>query len=184
MRLTGGLNNEKVRVISLSLGIKKDVPKLHEAIKRAISNNVSVIASSGNDGDGNATTAEYRYPGAYPEVIVVGAANNERDIAHFSNTNEFVDIYAPGVGIYSSYKNGEYKVLAGTSMAAAHVSGAIALLIEEYEHILSRKLNEDEVFKLLMKHTTIVDTDMDVLITVLDLDQKVTIEPKEVVYNG
>jgi major intracellular serine protease len=62
-----------VRVLSLSLSD----PNLYEAIKRAVSHNISVVAASGNDGDGNLETNEYRYPGAFEEVIEVGAINKK-----------------------------------------------------------------------------------------------------------
>lgn len=178
-----GFNNEKVRVISLSLGLKNENKKLHKAIKRAIDHNISVVVSSGNDGDGDSSTNEYRYPGAYPEVVVVGAIDDEKDVAHFSNTNEYVDLYAPGVGIYSTYFNGNYKMLTGTSMSTAHVSGAIALLIEEYESQLVRTLTEVEVFQILMKHTSAISKEEHV-IKVLDLSQNAIIDKRGVVDVG
>ncbi|MEO4052898.1 S8 family peptidase [Solibacillus sp. CAU 1738] len=148
-----GTKNERVRVISLSLGMKNPDDELHKVIKRAIKNNISVVVSVGNEGDGDINTEEISYPAGYQEVIGVGAINNSSDIANFSNTNKEVDIYAPGVDIYSTFLNNEYATLSGTSMAAPHVTGALALLIEEYEKTSSRQLTEQQVFELLMQNT-------------------------------
>lgn len=150
-----GMNGEKVRVISLSLGLKKPDGNLRKAISYAINNEVSVVAASGNDGDGDIGTREYRYPGSYEEVIEVGAIDLYKDIAEFSNTNEYVDIYAPGVEVYSTTVENGYSYLSGTSMAAPHISACMALLIEEYETLLSRVLTEKEIYHILMQHTEI-----------------------------
>lgn len=166
-----GFNNEKVKVISLSLGLKTNNLQLHEAIKHAINNEIVVVASSGNDGDGNNDTAEYRYPGAYSEVVVVGAIDDNKEETFFTNTNEFIDIHAPGVGICSSFLKGEHKSLTGTSMAAAYVSGAISLLIEEYEQILSRNMTEIEIYNTLMEHTSTKTISSYNSIKVLDLSK-------------
>lgn len=174
-----GSNNEKVRIISLSLGVRNDNSELQAAIKRAINYNISVVASAGNDGDGDIKTTEYRYPGAYREVIVVGATDTRKNIAYFSNTNQYVDLYAPGVNVLSTYLKGQYKALTGTSMATAYVSSALAYIIEKYEHFLGRELNEDELFKLLMTHTRIVNTESESLISMLDLSQTVIIEERK-----
>ncbi|MGE6377989.1 S8 family peptidase [Peribacillus muralis] len=150
-----GVSGEKVRVISLSLGTKSSSTQLHQAVKRATENGISVVVAAGNDGDGDPNTNEYRYPGAYEEVIEVGAVDGNNEIAHFSNTNEFVDLYAPGVNIHSTYLDQEFAVLSGTSMASPHVAGAIAILIDEFEGGLGKKLSEKEIYQILMNHTTV-----------------------------
>lgn len=159
-----GPNGEKVDIISLSLGLKTTDDLLHESIKRAVHLGIPVVAASGNDGDGKRKTSEYRFPGSYPEPIVVGAIDKNRKIAVFSNTNEYVDLYAPGLSVYSSYLNEQYKILSGTSMAAPHVSGALALLIQEIRMKCNKNPSGVEIEKLLLKNTTLTDG-----IKVLDL---------------
>ncbi len=148
-----GPSEEKVRVISLSLGTKNNKEELYRAIQRAIENEIPVVVASGNDGDGNINTNEYRFPAAYKEVIQVGAIDSNDEIAYFSNTNDYVDLYAPGTNIKSTYLNSGFAILSGTSMAAPHVSGAVALLIEEYERKFKCFLGEAEIRKILMRHT-------------------------------
>jgi subtilisin family serine protease len=60
--------------------------------------------------------------------IIVGASDRNKKIAKFSNFGEEVDIYAPGVNIYSSVPNQQFKTMDGTSMASPIVAGCIALL--------------------------------------------------------
>jgi major intracellular serine protease len=167
-----GPAGERVKIISLSLGSKKPSSDLYDAVKRAVAHNISVVAASGNDGDGNIETNEYRYPGAYKEVIEVGAINKLNEIAYFSNTNESVDLYAPGVKINSAYLKNGYAVLSGTSMATPHVAGAIALLIEEYEGLFRRELKEIEIYQLLMEHTTPIKVSRNKEIYLLNLEKK------------
>ncbi|MHA1400092.1 MAG: S8 family peptidase [Candidatus Heimdallarchaeaceae archaeon] len=128
-------------VISMSLGGTYDSPELHAAIQYAYSYGVVVVAAAGNEGDGDSTTDEISYPAAYDEVIAVGATDKDDTIASFSNSGPFVEVTAPGVNIYSTYKNGAYDTLSGTSMACPHVAGVVALIlamsIQKYGYKLS-----------------------------------------------
>lgn len=126
-----------VDIISMSLG-GPGSPALHRAVKDAVAKGIILICAAGNEGDGDPNTEEVSYPGAYAEVIEVGAIDFNGKLAYFSNTNHEVDILAPGVDILSTYPNGQYAKLDGTSMATPHMTGAVALLrsknVADYTH--------------------------------------------------
>ncbi|TWT02460.1 S8 family peptidase [Planomicrobium sp. CPCC 101079] len=148
-----GPRGEKTTVISMSLGGPDDVPELHEAIKRAVTAGIPVVCAAGNEGDSSPDTDELGYPGAYREVIQVGAVDFNRKIASFSNTNDEIDLVAPGVNIHSTYLDGQYASLSGTSMATPHVSGALALIKNIAEKEFARNLTEAELYAQLVRRT-------------------------------
>lgn len=154
--ITNAINyaiNKKVDIISMSLGGVVDDENLHKAIRKAINNNILVVCAAGNEGDNNPLTNEYSYPASYSEVISVGAVDEKAKPAYFSNSNNFVDVVAPGVGILSTYKNNSYAVLDGTSMATPHVSGALALIKNYSKLEFERDLSESELYAQLIKFT-------------------------------
>jgi subtilisin family serine protease len=114
-----------MQVVNMSLGTDQDVKSFHDAIKNAYNAGVTIVAAAGNSG--GAVT----YPAAYSEVIAVSATDENNQIASWSSRGPEVDLAAPGVNIYSTYKGSTYKTLSGTSMAAPHVTGAAALIIDK-----------------------------------------------------
>ncbi|WP_370221484.1 S8 family peptidase [Cytobacillus sp.] len=140
-------------IISMSLGGPADVPELHDAIKAAVKKNILVVCAAGNEGDGDDSTDEFAYPGCYNEVISVGAINLERDSSEFTNSHNEIDLVAPGEEILSTFLNGKYATLSGTSMAAPHVSGALALIKDLANKQFERKLSEPELYAQLIRRT-------------------------------
>ncbi len=118
--------SNKVGVVNLSLGTTSDVASFHEAIQKTVRAGIAVVAAAGNSGpDSNSVL----YPAKYPEVIAVSAIDKTKTIASWSSRGPEVDLAAPGVEIYSTYKNKSYKTLSGTSMATPHVTGVVTLLL-------------------------------------------------------
>lgn len=144
---------QKVDIISMSLGGPTDMPALHEVIKEAVSNGILAVCAAGNAGDGDDSTDELGYPGSYNEVISVGAVDLEWRSSRFTNSNNEVDLVAPGERILSTYLDGKYASLSGTSMATPHVAGALALIKDLANKSFGRKLTEPELYAQLIKRT-------------------------------
>ena len=79
---------------------------------------------------GNQNTDAPAYPAAFdnPAIISVGSVDRDGNRAFTSNYGDWVDISAPGVAIYSTYPNNQYRYMSGTSMATPVVSGIAALI--------------------------------------------------------
>ena len=105
---------------SLSLGGGAS-STLEDACSYAYENGVLLVAAAGNSGP---CTDCVGYPAAYQECVAVSATTRSDDLADFSSTGPEVELAAPGEDIYSTYLEGTYSTLSGTSMACPHVSGA------------------------------------------------------------
>lgn len=138
---SGQLPVQKADVINLSLGGPQFSTFEQRAMESARAAGVVVVAAAGNSG-----REELLYPAAYNHVISVAAVNRANQFAGYSTSNEQVDLAAPGGavgdGIISAsaiYSNGTVKPaqreLTGSSMAAPHVSGVIALMKSIHQDI-------------------------------------------------
>src|SRR5690606_11671299 len=125
--------------INLSLGDYYNSRVLKEAVKYAYDNDVVLIAASGNDNVGDPM-----YPADYKEVFTVGAVNENRERAFFSNYGNHLDVAAPGEHIPSTFPDNHYVIMSGTSMAAPHVSGLAALI-----RSVKPDLSNEEVYEII-----------------------------------
>jgi len=116
-----------MQVISMSLSSSSDSSPLHEACDKAYYDaGIVVVAAAGNSGPRDNTVL---YPAKYESVIAVSATDDGDSLAGFSSIGPEVELAAPGVSIYSTYKGGGYATMEGTSMACPHVAGTAALVI-------------------------------------------------------
>jgi subtilisin family serine protease len=111
------------QVINMSFGTMNPSGTLESAVNFALSRNVSMVASAGND-----DTAAPQYPAAYSGVITTAATDLLDKKASFSNYGGAIVVDAPGVNIFSAYPGGYYGVVSGTSFSAPAVAGTAALV--------------------------------------------------------
>lgn len=105
--VANGINwgiEEKVDIISMSLGGPFASRGEKLAIEAAEASGVIVVAASGNDGK-----RKVSYPAAFPTVLAVGATDSKPAKADFSNWGPELDVVAPGVGVVSSVPRGTGK---------------------------------------------------------------------------
>ena len=111
-------------VANLSLGLTPN-DLVDDAVRATIADGVSVVVAAGNSNQ----NACDRSPARVTNAITVGASDADDERASFSNRGPCLDLFAPGVAITSDSLNGTTSVKSGTSMAAPHVVGAVALLL-------------------------------------------------------
>jgi filamentous hemagglutinin family protein len=117
--------SQGARVINMSFAGPKD-PSLERALKTAYDKGVVLIAAAGNAGPKSPPL----FPGADPNVIAVTATDADDKIFVGANRGKYVAVSAPGVDILVPAPDGSYQLTTGTSVAAAEVSGVVALLLE------------------------------------------------------
>ena len=114
-----------VEVLSISTASYADDPLLRDAVAGWIGKNVNVVAGAGNNG-ANGCPSHVVYPAAYPNVIGVGATDQNNVRPYWSGCGTRVDVAAPGVAIKSTGPGG-YMSMSGTSQATPQVAGVVAL---------------------------------------------------------
>ncbi len=157
------VNQHNAQIISLSLGglLQKGlleeffgsqdpaVQAMEEAVAGAVSRGVVVVAAAGNDGP---DTDDVAFPASIPEVIAVGAMNDDGRVASFSNRGDAdknrcnaapildqsrcapdqkPEVVAPGTFILSAWSGDQYVRASGTSQATPFVAAVIALMLED-----------------------------------------------------
>ena len=126
--ITWAMNNG-MQVVNISLGTASDIQAMHDAVDAAYTAGVVIVAAAGNSGDGDGSTNEVIYPAKYSSVIAVAATDNNDLIAYFSSDGAEVELAAPGVSIRSTWNDGFYNTISGTSMASPQVAGTVALVL-------------------------------------------------------
>ncbi|TNE33234.1 hypothetical protein EP342_04000, partial [bacterium] len=118
--VTNGAN-----VLNFSWGEQYYSPLMHDAIKFAYANNVTMVSSSGNN-----NWYQKHFPSDLEEVISVGAITDKLVKSGSSNYGNRIDLLAPGQAIPCLDPNNNYQLKSGTSVAAPQVTSAVAMLLE------------------------------------------------------
>ena len=114
-------------------------------------NGVTLICAAGNEGENGKDTIGY--PARFDETIAVSAVDINKKVAKFSSIGRAAEISAAGIDIYSTFLDGGYALLSGTSMATPIIAGAVALLQAKGVMRYHRKLTPDEIRLLLNIYT-------------------------------
>ncbi len=122
------IDNE-IDIVNMSFGTEIQSDIFHDIIKKAKDAGILMVSSIGNSGEEKQGITEY--PASYPEVIGVGAIDENMEHSTFSNTGKAVELSAPGENIPVTSYWGMQGAGSGTSYAAAHVSAIAALLWSE-----------------------------------------------------
>lgn len=152
-----------MQVVNMSFGTSVYNASFEEAIKKVYNAGIVQVAAAGNNGPADDTVL---YPAKFTQVIAVSATDENDNLASWSSRGPEIDLAAPGVNIYSTYKGSSYKTLSGTSMAAPHVAGTIALILDtpvgSYDINGNGKWDPDEVkTKLCQKSIDLGDFGVD-----------------------
>ncbi len=151
-------NGAKVMNMSFGKGYSPNKEYVDAAVKFADSLGVLLVSGAGNDATNVDSTESfpnkyYKSGGKASSFLTVGASSwqdGEELTASFSNYGKRnVDIFAPGVEVYSTYPDNEYKAEDGTSMAAPVVAGVAALVMAYYP-----ELTAVQVKNILMETST------------------------------
>jgi hypothetical protein len=126
LRALDWLADSKVGVINMSMSGPRD-ELLEKAIAEMSARGTTFVAAAGNGGP----NAPPSYPAAYEQVIAVTAIDkNFRGYMH-ANHGDYIDLAAPGVGIWTALPNVLEGYQSGTSFAAPHVTAIVAVVRDE-----------------------------------------------------
>lgn len=117
---------QRAKIINLSFAGPQD-RLLSKALAGAKERGLIVVAAAGNGGPRSGPL----YPGADPNVIAVTATDADDELFPEASRGGYVAVAAPGVDVLTAEPGGRYAFTSGTSIAAAHVAGIVALLVEK-----------------------------------------------------
>ncbi|MFE7273151.1 type VII secretion-associated serine protease mycosin [Streptomyces sp. NPDC057623] len=135
------VDNAKADIINISQDTVNPIArssKLEQAVENALSKEIVVVASAGNDGLGG--DVKETYPASYDGVLAVAAADRNNERAAFSQSGDFVDVAAPGVDMVSTVPGGGHCADNGTSFSAPYVAGVAALIKAKHRNWTQKQI--------------------------------------------
>ena len=131
---------KQVDIVNMSYSSSEEDEEEKRLVKKCFENNIFMVAAAGNRGERKVSC-----PGRYEGVVAVSSVDINKVKSDFSSYGNEIDLAAAGVDILSTYKNGSYAVLSGTSMAAPLISGAAAIIQAKAIKRFKRKLTPNEL---------------------------------------
>lgn len=135
-----------VDIINMSLGGIGYNQLCQDAVTEAYNKGIAIFVSAGNEG-----VSRINYPAHYDHIICVAAVDPNNTRADFSTYGSWVDLSAPGVGIWSSYNDGKYYSMDGTSQACPVAAGEAAVILAGDNSLKSMEKNGARVDALEKK---------------------------------
>jgi subtilisin family serine protease len=129
------------RVVNMSFAGPAD-PRLRDVLAKAAAKGMVLIAAAGNAGP----TSPPLFPAADPVVIAVTAVDASDALFSGANRGKYIAVAAPGVDVLVPAPDASYQLTTGTSVAAAEVSGVVALLLER-----NPRLTPKDVRRILIR---------------------------------
>ncbi len=128
------------QIVNMSFSFVASSAELARAVEYGQQQGVVMVASAGNN-----NSSAPSYPAALPGVIGVGSTNNFDQRSSFSNYGpSLVWVAAPGEQVVTTYPNGTYAAVSGTSFSAPMVAGTVALLLDR-----GRPVNQNQARDVL-----------------------------------
>ncbi|MBK9508276.1 MAG: S8 family serine peptidase [Cytophagaceae bacterium] len=134
--------NNGAKIINMSWGGGAYSITGQQVMNDAFNQGVILVAAAGNS-----STNSLHYPSAYDNVLAVASTTNTDQLSYFSNFGTWIDISAPGSGIYSTVPFDAYDTYSGTSMASPLTAGALAFIWS-----VKSNLNASQIIEI-MKNT-------------------------------
>ncbi len=125
----------KARIFNLSFAGPYD-PLVKAALTSASNKGVILVAAAGNGG----SKAAPAYPAAYENVIAITALDHKDKLYAHANRGNYLTVAAPGVDVLVPTLKRGYRYSSGTSLAAAHISGLVALLLERHPEASAKQI--------------------------------------------
>jgi subtilisin family serine protease len=126
LRALSWMEAQGVKLINMSFAGPQD-ELVQDQIAELSAKGVVLVAAAGNEGPAAAPA----YPAAYPQVIAVTAVTKDLRNYRYANRGEHIDVAGPGAGIWAAVPSGREGSHSGTSFAAPHVTGIIAVMPRE-----------------------------------------------------
>jgi subtilisin family serine protease len=123
--LDGDPGND-IQVVNMSFGGTYENAAEGAAMLEMYNAGILLFSSAGN------SSAAVGYPAKYSYIVAISASDQYDNFATFSNFGPEIELIAPGVRIYSTYKRGKYWPMSGTSMACPMAVGAAAVAMQKY----------------------------------------------------